>query len=1116
MPTPHPRPKDRRSGFALLITITLLAFLVLLLVSLAALTRVETQVASNSQQLSQARQNALMALNVAIGKLQAAAGPDQRITATAEFDSTADPTNRHWTGVWDSDPGSPTYGQRLSWLVSGTAPDVAVAVPDPALSPTASVRLVGENSADLSTPAASAQNRVDVTVENIRANTVPGLADIPGGHVVGRFGYWVGDEGVKAKVSLADPWATATLPEEKAYQLRGAQRAGIELVDSIDGTPLSSSYLANDINLPKVLSLEQFSLSNSANETVLRAAAKNRYHDLTASSYSVLADVAQGGLKKDLTTWIGQPANNLPAGSPQIDDPIFPRPAGDTSSISPARWGIIHSYAQLKGGTTAITPRPQTDRQQGFHPVLTYCRLGFSAHAGSPNTSGLSELVAQVFPLVVLWNPYDTPIAAEDYEFGLGFHNQSGGGPAVRFGIGNSGTGTFKGALSLSGNPRLMSTSTDPTATGLSTSAAHLRFMRFVVSSPIIPPGESLVFTLADSGPYILPSAIVAPGGNTPIPLVPNALPAMDNSVFFSNSAITLTATERNLPIRITVGTPWVQFGLFQRQASGSDPTVADLLTQDPYCFMGTIRAGPGTSNAVISPPYMNPQVELKNHMWGRVQMSKYSTNGSFYPNFRWLAQLNPRAPYHLRVPPGHGMASSLTMLFENVNSTNQPGSERFDGNKASAGPWVLASNSTSQPTVNLQIAGLAPDSPHSGGRFFSLAQLQHANFSLLGQAASHPVGNSEVNPVVGRTLTELASVPDRFDGPPASNRQWYYDTSYLLNRALWDRYYFSTLPNDPAQILNPGDLTDPTFHLPNARHAFYRRDNLPATPASLIAPTAFDTASAALLVNGGFNVNSTSEQAWRAILASHNRVDTTTTDAFTHAYARFSTTLVGSDANMTWSDGQTRRTASSYRKLSDAQINLLAKKVVAEVKARGPFLSLADFVNRRLLADATGIKGTLQAAIDATDLDTVAAARINDRAPFNDYSAYRISSSALTGLERVSVLANNDADFNRPSSSRAAHAPGYLTQADLLNALGPVLTARSDTFIVRAYGDVQNPVTNTTEGKAVCEAVVQRVPDYVDPTIDPWTTPVANSDSEKFGRRFKIVSFRWLSEKDI
>src|SRR5687768_980468 len=99
-PTSAPsRPaRARREGFALLITITLLAFLVLLLVSLASLTRVETQVAANNQTLSQARQNALFALNVALGQLQKYSGPDQRVTARADITTVDDKLTRNADG----------------------------------------------------------------------------------------------------------------------------------------------------------------------------------------------------------------------------------------------------------------------------------------------------------------------------------------------------------------------------------------------------------------------------------------------------------------------------------------------------------------------------------------------------------------------------------------------------------------------------------------------------------------------------------------------------------------------------------------------------------------------------------------------------------------------------------------------------------------------------------------------------------------------------------------------------------------------------------------------------------------------------------------------------------
>ena len=103
--------------------------------------------------------------------------------------------------------------------------------------------------------------------------------------------------------------------------------------------------------------------------------------------------------------------------------------------------------------------------------------------------------------------------------------------------------------------------------------------------------------------------------------------------------------------------------------------------------------------------------------------------------------------------------------------------------------------------------------------------------------------------------------------------------------------------------------------------------------------------------------------------------------------------------------------------------------------------------------------------------------------------------------------------------------APKHLTQGDLLSSLGPMLSPRSDTFTIRAYGETTNPVTGKTTGKSWCEAVVQRVPDYVDQsdpnigTLGNATPPSSlplTSKNKSFGRKFTIVSFRWLSPSDI
>ena len=122
----------------------------------------------------------------------------------------------------------------------------------------------------------------------------------------------------------------------------------------------------------------------------------------------------------------------------------------------------------------------------------------------------------------------------------------------------------------------------------------------------------------------------------------------------------------------------------------------------------------------------------------------------------------------------------------------------------------------------------------------------------------------------------------------------------------------------------------------------------------------------------------------------------------------------------------------------------------------------------------------------------------------------------ALTGEFRAAVeAAIADAGVN---SEIAEFSSQFLTQADVMTALAPVLFPRSDTFIIRTYGEAVNPATGVAEGRAWCEATVQRIPDYVDPAEDAAVPPAAlnNPVNQTYGRRFKVVSFRWLTRSDI
>ena len=119
-------------------------------------------------------------------------------------------------------------------------------------------------------------------------------------------------------------------------------------------------------------------------------------------------------------------------------------------------------------------------------------------------------------------------------------------------------------------------------------------------------------------------------------------------------------------------------------------------------------------------------------------------------------------------------------------------------------------------------------------------------------------------------------------------------------------------------------------------------------------------------------------------------------------------------------------------------------------------------------------------------------------------------------------------------ASTQGTGFPGYLLQGDVLQALGPVLTARSDTFRIRAYGDKtttsrQDPNLEITTARAWCEAIVQRVPEPVEKLSDDSTeeedliqrpedveTNYRSAGKPYFGRRFQVVSFRWLEKDEL
>jgi hypothetical protein len=348
---------------------------------------------------------------------------------------------------------------------------------------------------------------------------------------------------------------------------------------------------------------------------------------------------------------------------------------------------------------------------------------------------------------------------------------------------------------------------------------------------------------------------------------------------------------------------------------------------------------------------------------------------------------------------------------------------------------------------------------------------------------------------------------------------------------AIFDRYFFSGLPatvtataGDPA--LEAGQpLPNWNLRVLNGR-----------TSSTLRTEGALSSQD--MLQAGAFNVNSTSVAAWRAVLSSARfsqafaPADIENNSGQAYATQKTSTAfgneLFNADATLGagtaaptfthfsqsaqetyfWkpaigSSSNTPRQLSTYafrlgirgsgdtslststvdssvtaQALTTDQIEALATEIVRLIKLRGkPFHNLEEFLGPQ---SGAGSDSLLEAAIATTNLNADAVKPL-DSAPQLPSGEFGAGLSSLT-----------------------------LTQANILSALAPYLRTRSDTFTIRSYGESNNPVTSEVAGRAWLEATVQRFPETAD-SGDNIDKPTG-----AFGRRFKIISFRWLSASDI
>jgi hypothetical protein len=1129
----HRIQSTEKQGFALVVSLMLMGFVILLILSLSSLIEVETRSAAQTTQITQARQDAILGLNVAMGQLQELAGSDQRVTASAGLSGDAGVGKGNWAGVWKSAATSGPAHDFSGWLVSlpqgvdneldtSQVDDVSWASEAGEWVPTAEdwVLMVGAGS---------------VEVEGVADNHVAaGKVSISDHH---SFAYWIGDEGAKARVNLP-------APVNANKDMRAPSHTGFTLLDPV--------FVGMDPQANQFVNMN--SLSDLDLVLTTQDVGKQYFHSLTANSRGVLSDAKEGGLKQDLTHLFesdtafsgtfGGVSGDLY--SKVWDEKFMFIPVGSTIDFNHGspNWGILRAYYQLSNSVVSgpidpveINHHPKSthtwnyresgddyQENQPVHAIISQVRLVLGLQYIKKGGDTIYRPRLLIKPLIALYNPYDIPLNAIDnfVEWSIK--------PLIKIKVGKQDAVEFRlhevlpwnSAFDLLGKTRMRWTIDEdnefqPGETRYYSmdSSQHLTSTYFdgrmrgtwdeagayyvdittddglkvaivdgytteEYSKATASPRYGLTIT-ERSNLEFSPASTVPSGDPEPWPLV-------SATVSYEGTDAPGESTEGS------AGRIWLKVGSMDTLDIGQyfhryyqDGTADRRPETDEVDFLLNSSVGNGMDISAVS--------------FG-LSVTKLTDDPQ-----RMLIEANPRAIISSGWEDGsvedQGRNSVSGWSYDNLTgSVLEP---QIKSESRYNGFW---GNSRGQNGAESVVLFHVPREP-----LVSLGSFQHAN---LGRYSRHPAyiaANSyapsrmALNTIKQEPYFKETTATTTIDTIVNPNRDHYaYDWSYTVNDVIWDRYYFSTLPQ-AAKASEWSMYVEGGSSLQNPRLSLYEPEDFTLSQVLLTdadeAKTS-DTVAGFQILEGPFNVNSIDKNAWKAFLASNSNLTIPIYDSSTGIAS--GTTSVESDAvffrtPVPYALGEDTEEGdynfwNSYRKLTNEELDDLATAMVEEVKLRGPFSSLGDFVNRRLSGDASLRKrGALQSALDRT-------LNVDLR-------------EGLIGTTRGSQLELPDytSDMLSDEDATGTGIPGWILQGDVLQVLGPMITVRSDTYRIRSYGEARDSLTNSIVSKAWCEAIVQRLPDPVDGSgsIDELIKPTST-----FGRKFKIVSFRWLSPKDI
>jgi hypothetical protein len=761
------------------------------------------------------------------------------------------------------------------------------------------------------------------------------------------------------------------------------------------------------------------------------------FHDLSPFSKGLLTNVADGGFKKDLTRILAPGfSGDYPNNRLLVSGAGFP---------DPPSWGLLRSFYNSGNdtelGTTwgnlnapvNVRPHSFADHTHGVSPIVGMMQMNWGILYAPGAEPDQNRLQVSIMPVITLINPHNVSLAPADYRLRLVWERRV--------------SSDFVGALLILWNPTPPVQYLDNDAVALINPGIHGSH-GIVLEFPDVAfaPGEAKIFSLAGQSHY-------RPGTDDPLPMelglnLINRYASMD----FTPATYLTDAEIEDGEFTLRQRWGWIDtVTLSVGRVIDDVPQFRDIQLIERIIYNTSPRFAQQIDTVPI-PPNSNP---IPHRVYLRHSNHSPITGSDSASGARWLALYNPRARISGRDRQYSAGNHSWTAhpLYDALADQGNMFSTEHDGDLAYWGSDVNAASG--QHYVPLYDLPRIP--------LISLGSLQHANLSSASWQPSYPFANSWASPYYEFNEEDL---------------------SYSLNRALWDNYFFSGLDEGLSAWPPPGEWRNTRLR--------------PLSDANIDDALTWDLAAANLSVLGAFNINSTSVPAWESLLKSLQGLRVPYDDPT--LATGISSDATGNDVpfpRSSFSSAAANTPWRGFRSLTPTEVGELAEAIVNEIRSRGPFRSLAQFVNRDLTAprgSRENLAGVLQTAIDNTAINAAWA------------------SPAVPSTQQSPVNQYPEAS----AGSRSSAAPGYLTQADLLQVLGPVLSARTDTFRIRAYGSSLNPLTGNIQAEAWCEVVVQRVHDYVDAADAPEVFPPASAINENFGRKYKIVGFRWLQSDEI